>query len=189
MAEAVAKKPQDNVRAVRAEAEAPAKPRADWLGIVIFSLVVINLASVGGMGYFMQLMWTRMQDLQSQTAKLKQPDEPKQSVIGKELQAQNLGTLYPIESFLVNIASDQGPKFLQTQMELELADPIVEDELSRKKPAIRDAIIVLLSSRSYKELREPAGMRKLRGDLLRVINNLLSTGKVKDIYFTQFHFN
>ncbi len=165
------------------------KSKPDLLGLVLFGLVLVNLATVGGLGYFMQLMWHRVQDLQAQTQKLQRPEEPKQSLIGKELQPQNLGTLYPIESFLVNIASDQGPKFLQTQLELELADPAVEDELSRKKPALRDAIIVLLSSRSYKELREPTGMRKLRADLLRVINNLLSTGKVKDIYFTQFHFN
>jgi len=172
-----------------ASAEAPAKPKTDVLGLLLFALVLVNLGTVGGLGYFMQLMWHRVQDLQSQTSKLQRPEEPKQSLIGKELQPQNLGTLYPIESFLVNIASDQGPKFLQTQLELELADPAVEDELSRKKPALRDAVIVLLSSRSYKELREPTGMRKLRTDLLRVINNLLSTGKVKDIYFTQFHFN
>lgn len=166
-----------------------AKPKADLLGIVIFALVVVNLATVGGMGYFMQQMWHRLEDLQMTTSRLQRPEDPKQSPIGKELQPNNLGALYPLESFLVNIASDQGPKFLQTQMELELADPVVEDELSRKKPAIRDAVIVLLSSRSYKELREPVGMRKLRTDLIRVVNNLLSTGKIKDVYFTQFHFN
>lgn len=185
MAEAVVKKLPEP----REQTPPTPTSRPDFLGIAIFSLVVINLATVGGMGYFMQLMWNRIGDLQGQTQKLQKSEEPSQSVIGKELQPQNLGSLYPIESFLVNIASDQGPKFLQTQMELELQDPAVEDEIARKKPAIRDAIIVLLSSRSYKELREPAGMRKLRSDLIRVINNLLSTGRIKDIYFTQFHFN
>jgi flagellar basal body-associated protein FliL len=33
------------------------------------------------------------------------------------------------------------------------------------------------------------GMKKLRADLIRAINNLLSGGKIKEIYFTQFHFN
>jgi flagellar FliL protein len=74
-------------------------------------------------------------------------------------------------------------------MELELADPAVEDEISRKKAAVRDAIIVLLSSRNYRDLREAAGLKKLRVDLVKAINNLLSTGKVKEVYFTQFHFN
>src|SRR5262249_4392619 len=118
----------------------------------------------------------------------KKQDED-QSPLGKEMQSPAMGLLYPLDSFLVNISSDQGPKFLQTQMELELGDPGTEDEVARKKAAIRDAIIVLLSSRTYKELREPSGMKKLRVDLLRAINNLLTTGKIKEVYFTQFHFN
>jgi flagellar FliL protein len=94
-----------------------------------------------------------------------------------------------MESFLVNITSDQGPKFLQTQMEFELTDAATEDEVTRKKSAIRDAIIVLLSSRSYKQIRETTGMVTLRHDILRAVNNLLSNGKVREVYFTQFHFN
>src|SRR5438874_1986614 len=107
MAEAAAKKNPDIKPA--AEAAVTSKPKADWLGILIFGLVLLNLGTVGGMGYFMQLMWSRVQDLQSETSKLKRVDEPtsRQNAVGKELQAQSLGTLYPIESFLVNIASDQ----------------------------------------------------------------------------------
>ena len=48
---------------------------------------------------------------------------------------------------------------------------------------------MLLSSKSYRELREPSGMKRLRQDLLRSVNSLLSGGKIREIYFTQFHFN
>ena len=74
-------------------------------------------------------------------------------------------------------------------MELELADPSLEDEVTRKKAALRDAVIVLLSSRTYKELKESNGIKILRADILKSINNLLTTGKVREIYFTQFLFN
>lgn len=168
---------------------AEAKPKRDVMGLVLFFLVCLNLATVGGMGFFMQKMWGKIQELQGETAKLNTPPPVEEDTVGKELQPQNLGILYPIESFLVNINSDQGPKFLQTQLEFELSEPALEDEIARKKPAIRDSIIVLLSSRSYKEMRDPAGMKKLRTDLLKAVNGLLSTGKVKEIYFTQFHFN
>ena len=100
-----------------------------------------------------------------------------------------MGALYPLDSFLVNVTSPEGPRFLQAQIELELQDPELESEIARKKPAIRDSIIVLLSSRAYTELRDPNGMKKLREDLLRAVNNLLVGGKVKAAYFTQFHFN
>jgi flagellar FliL protein len=113
----------------------------------------------------------------------------KEKMSGRMLTPPTPGTLYPMESFLVNISSDQGPKFLQTQMEFELMDAATEDEISKKKSAIRDAIIVLLSSRSYKQIRDTSGMVNLRRDLLRVVNNLLTTGQVREVYFTQFHFN
>jgi flagellar FliL protein len=194
MSEAAAKKLPELKKDASAThaAVTAAPPKKDMLGIIVFALVTIYLVSVGGMGYFMQKMWGRVQELSAATQKLAtagEEEEEEAPATGKELEPQNLGILYPIESFLVNISSDQGPKFLQTQMEFELSEPALEDEIARKKPAIRDSIIVLLSSKSYKELREPAGMKKLRQDLLKSVNGLLSTGKVKEIYFTQFHFN
>lgn len=109
--------------------------------------------------------------------------------MGKELLAAPQGTLYPLDSFLVNITSDQGAKFLQTQLELELSEASLEEEVTKKRAALRDAIIVLLSSKSYKELKEPNGIRSLRSEILKSLNSLLVTGRIKEIYFTQFHFN
>jgi flagellar FliL protein len=74
-------------------------------------------------------------------------------------------------------------------MELELTDSATEEEITKKKAAIRDAVIVLLSSRSYKQIRETTGMVTLRRDILRAVNNLLTSGQVREVYFTQFHFN
>ena len=54
---------------------------------------------------------------------------------------------------------------------------------------MRDAVISLLTSRSYQELRKPEGMQTLRDDLKARINNLLATGKINRVFFTQFHFN
>lgn len=192
MAEAAAKKKDDKNAAPPAVAAAGAPVKRDWLGITLLSLVTINLAALAGMGYFMQKMSAQVRDvseLAKKTAAATEEPEKEVKGFGKEIEPHKMGPLYGVESILVNINSDQGPKFLQVQMDLEMADPAVEEELKKKKPIIRDAILVLLSSRSYKELREPEGMKKVRTDLLRSINNALSTGKVKDIYFQQFHFN
>lgn len=174
---------------VERRTEVPAeKPRADILSLVIFGLVSLNLAAVGGMGYFLKNLWTQLRDVQQQQELLKVAKQ-QEPAPGREPKAPEMGVLYPIESFLVNINSDQGPKFLQTQMEFELGDPSLENEIARKKPALRDAILLILSSRGYKDLRDPNGMKRLRGDILQSINSQLTTGRVKNIYFTQFHFN
>ncbi len=184
MAEEAAKK-------VEAGAEGAAAPAAkkDILTLVILVLAVVNLAAVAGMGYLMQVLSQRVQEVQVAAAQPVAVEESHHGDTGKELGDPSLGTLFPLETFLININSDSGPKYLQTQIELEIVDSSLEDELTRRKAAIRDAVIVLLGARSFKELREPAGMRKARADLVRSVNNLLTTGKIKDLYFTQFHFN
>ncbi len=173
-------------------AQAPQKK--DWIGILSLMVVAINLGAVGGLGFYLNKAWTKMVEMDmriSQVAAAQKEDAaptPKQ-LSGRSLTPPTPGTLYPLESFLVNITSDQGPKFLQTQMEFELTDAATEDEITKKKAAIRDAIIVLLSSRSYKQIRETTGMLNLRRDILRSVNNLLTSGQIREVYFTQFHFN
>jgi flagellar FliL protein len=195
MAEATAAKVPEAPTPAAAPAPAPAKasPPRDRLSLLIFVVNIANLAVLGATGFFMQKMWVKMREVNAQAEKIlatkAQREKAAEEPIGKDYQPKPMGDLYPMDSFLVNIASDQGPKFLQTQMEFEVEDPSVEEELAKRRAAIRDAIIVMLSSRTFAQLRDANGMRNLRQDLIHTVNNLLSTGKIKDIYFTQFHFN
>lgn len=197
MAEAAKKLAEVPKQSENAAAAPPAaKKKIDVLGLVSVVVVVLNLSAVGAMGLYLKKMWAKVMEMQEKITKVEafQAEEESSSVKEKKGAGRTLtppvpGTLYPMESFLVNISSDQGPKFLQTQMEFELVDSATEDEITKKKAAIRDAIIVLLSSRTYKQIRETSGMVNLRRDILRVVNNLLSSGQVREVYFTQFHFN
>lgn len=168
MAEAAAakkateEKPQEAAPA-KAEEKPQPKPKKDFIPLFTFTLVTLNVVMLGVMGFFLNKMWVRVQDLtvRAQTpipAEHHEEEGAPAHETGKEMTANVQGTLFPMESFLVNITSDQGPKYLQAQMEMELSDPSLEDEVTRKKAAIRDAIIVLLSSRSYRELREANGI-------------------------------
>jgi len=173
---------------------ASAKKR-DLVGGLSLLVLVVNLGAIGGLGFYLKKAWTKMLEMDSRIEQVAaaQKEEsnptPKPALQGRALTPPAPGTLYPLESFLVNITSDQGPKFLQTQMEFELTDPATEDEITKKKAAIRDAIIVLLSSRTYKQIRETTGMLTLRRDILRAVNNVLTSGQIREVYFTQFHFN
>ncbi len=165
------------------------KKKIDILGLTFLLLLVFNLITVGALGYYLKVLWQNFYDLKSETRKIAAKSEEENLTANKKISEPELGILFPLESFLVNITSAHGPKFLQTQIELEISDGRVENEIVSKKPAIRDAIIVLLSSHTYEQLKDPAGMNKLRADILRSVNNLLTSGTVKSLYFTQFHFN
>lgn len=199
MAEA-AKKINEAVAKKENAASAPGvtpenKPKKDIVSLISILVVTLNLAGVVALGVLFKKVNTKLIDMDNRMDQMAaaQKEEaqpaPKNSPTGRVLSPPAPGTLYPLEAFLVNISSDQGPKFLQTQMEFELTDAATEDEITKKKAAIRDAIIVLLSSRTYKQIRETTGMVNLRKDILRSVNNLLTSGQVREVYFTQFHFN
>lgn len=187
--EAIEMKPQ----AAAGGGAAPAAKGGDKLGLLVLGIVVLNTVAAAGMGFLVMQMWGRVAAFETRAKelehKLTEEKKPTASPTGKEFIPADLGVLYPLDGFLVNISSDRGPRFLQMKLELELDTPALEDEIALKRPALRDAIIVLLTSRNYAELRDPKGMRKLRTDLTRSVNNLLKSGQIKEIYFTQFHFN
>ncbi len=185
-------------------ANAGTKPKRDILNISILVVSVLNIAMLVTLGLFVNKMSSKIKEVQEKTTTLievvnseeKEREEARQKkksleakLLGKELVAPPQGTLYPLDSFLVNISSDQGSKFLQTQLELELSDPSLEEEVTKKRAALRDAIIVLLSSKSYKELKEANGIKSLRVEVQKTLNGLLTTGIIKEVFFTQFHFN
>lgn len=195
MAEAARKMADNAEKKLSQDASKTPAAKRDWIGILSALMVVINLAAIGSLGFVLKKLWNRLHLIEAKVEEValiqKEEALPLEQAkkSGRSLAPPVSGTLYPLESFLVNISSDQGPKFLQAQMELELMDSTTEDEITKKKAAIRDSVLVLLSSKSYREIREPAGMTNLRKDILRAINNLLNSGKVKEVYFTQFHFN
>ncbi len=169
-----------------------AAPKGDKLGLLVLGIVILNSVAAAAMAMLFLKILPRITHIEEQSKALEQKiaeEKKPSSPAGKEFIPQELGVLYPLDGFLVNITSERGPRFLQMKLEMELDAPALEDEIALKRPAIRDAIIVLLTSRNYSELRDPKGMRKLRADLLRAVNNLLKSGQVKEIYFTQFHFN
>jgi flagellar FliL protein len=53
-------------------------------------------------------------------------------------------------------------------------------------PQIRDAILLLTSSKTFGELQDLQGKMQLRAELIGHLNTLLAKGQVKHIYITNF---
>lgn len=172
-------------------ADTQAKSSTSKVPLFLLVLSFVNLAGVAGIAYALLTVSGKMRDMAAivktvrETAATQTQDH--HEAPGTTLPA--MGVLYPMESFLVNVNGDSGSKYLQTQMELELSDSSLQPELVRKRPALRDAVIVLLSSKTVKELREPDTLKQLRAQIVQSLNQILTTGKIKEVYFTQFHFN
>jgi len=94
--------------------------------------------------------------------------------------------VYTFEPFIVNLMDSANIRYVKLNMDVELSSADVIAEIEEKKPALRDMVISLLSNRTYSELLGVRGKTQLREELLRRMNQILSTGTVTRIYFTEF---
>ncbi len=91
-----------------------------------------------------------------------------------------------IEEFIVNIISADSNHYVKASLTLELTNEESREELTKRMPQTRDAILLLLGNKTYEELQDLQGKKQLKAELINRINSFLQSGKVKSIYFTNF---
>ena len=96
------------------------------------------------------------------------------------------GTTYPMEPFIVNIYDGQEIRYLKLKCEFEIANSEVKGDLDAKVAPLRDAILILLTTKTMQEIQDLQGKNTLREQILAASNRVLSPGKVTKVYFTDF---
>jgi len=97
-----------------------------------------------------------------------------------------IGILYPLDTFTVNLKSDAGRRYLKATISLELKGPELSIELDKKAAVIRDRIIRILTSKSIEEISSTKGKQKVSEQIVDILNSMISDGSIKGIYFTEF---
>lgn len=97
-----------------------------------------------------------------------------------------IGPIYSMDSFIVNLIGDQGKSYLKARLELELSNPKLREEIDKRLPQFRDTILTLLSSKTRSDIKTLEGKFQLREEIISMLNQYLSTGKILNIYFTDF---
>lgn len=100
-----------------------------------------------------------------------------------------IGELIPMETFLVNLAGSRGNKVAKINLELEVDGTKVLEEIDKRKPQVRDIIIILLSSKTFEQVSTREGKDALRDEIRDTVNSFLTKGHIKRVYFTEFIFN
>lgn len=108
------------------------------------------------------------------------------SDMGESRKLSQIGILYPLDTFTVNLKSDSGRRYLKVTMSLELEGPELSLELDSKAPVIRDRVIRILTSKSLEEISSKKGKQKISDQIMDTLNAMISDGQIKGIYFTEF---
>ena len=96
------------------------------------------------------------------------------------------GPVMELEPFLLNLADRDELRFLKVSIKLELDRPEEKTDYQNKIPAIRDALLVLLSSKESQLLRTVNGKRRIREEIMTRVNGVMSKGKIANVFFTDF---
>lgn len=96
------------------------------------------------------------------------------------------GLVYEGEPYLVNLADAGGKRYLKLTMKMELSDAKLQEELSERNSEIRDALIILLSSKEYEDIATPSGKTRLKQEIMVRMNKMIKNGQIKEIFFTDF---
>lgn len=97
-----------------------------------------------------------------------------------------VGIMFPLDLFTVNLLSESGRRYLKVEMNLELEGEELALELETKKPVLRDVIIRILSGKSLEEISTVKGKESLKEEIVGDLNQRVKDGKIKNVYFTDF---
>lgn len=100
--------------------------------------------------------------------------------------AGGAATVFSMEPFIVNIYDGQELRYLKVKVELEMASAAIKPELEGRLAAIRDAILVVLTSKTLQDIQDAQGKNQLREEILVAISKIVAQGKVTKVYFTDF---
>jgi len=151
--------------------EQPKKKSKMKLLILILAVVII----LGGGGFFAYSKFFKKTEGEGEATHKPEQEKKSAHVV-----------IHKLDTFLVNLADPGGKRYLKLTMELELDSPKTVEEITKETPRIRDVILTVLSSKEFEEISTLPGKTALKKELMTKLNASLKTGKVTNIYFTEF---
>ncbi len=172
------------------EESEPKKKKSSNLLMIIIIVVLVLIIIIGAVVTVLLMNGddtpTATNTTQVKEKKIKHTNT---SSSGDDLNNRNLseiGVLYPLDTFTVNLKSDAGRRYLKTTISLELSDAELSHELDAKSAVLRDVIIRILSSKTLEEVSSKKGKQKLSEQIMDRLNSMITDGQIKGIYFTEF---
>jgi len=164
--------------------------KSNMLMIIIISVLVLIIIIGGVVAVLLMSDDEEQPSNVSNVAPMERSSAPQKrranTALAGSRRLSEIGILYPLDSFTVNLKSDAGRRYLKATLSLELSGEEVSLELDAKSPVIRDRIIRILTSKTLEEISSKKGKQKVSDQIQDTLNAMITDGKVQGIYFTEF---
>lgn len=148
----------------QADGKAPAKGSKKLIIIIVGVVVVLLLAGVGAF-LLMQKNMSQQDDEGEDGAA--QASQVAESSAKPKVDPSAPPIFVPLEPFIVNLADRETERFAQIGINLQVDDAKVGDQMKLYMPAIRNAILLILSRKSAEDLLTAEGKVQLASEIQR----------------------
>lgn len=148
---------------------------------IVFLLIGVLLILMLGLGGGLFMMWNKLSDLNAQSM-ANAANNPEAEVNIEH----PLGPIFSLDTFIVNLADKGGNRYLRVTMDLELGNPELEAEITKRLPQVRDSILMILPTKRFEDISTVQGKTTLRDQIMETINGFLAQGKITNIFFKEF---
>jgi len=102
------------------------------------------------------------------------------------VESATLGPTVDIGNFTINLSDPGPPRYLKAVVKGTVSSERTQQEVEARNPQLRDVVLSYLSSLMLKDTQGARAKQTIRNNLRKRINNILRTGEVQDIFFTDF---
>lgn len=144
--------------------------------VIIFLIVLISLAGGAGAVYMV----------------MKPEPEPVPEEEMVELTEEEIADLEPLymsldPKFTITYNTPSGLRYLQLSLDVMTYEQDVLDDIKLNMPAVRNNIILLLSSQDFNALASSIGKQALRTAVLNTVQSSINdTSPLQEVFFTNF---
>ncbi len=145
---------------------------------LLVGVLILLLAAGGGAYYFFVV---------KKKAEMETAEKSKAASLIKPVPDEaKIGPMVEIKEFVVNIIGQDAAHYVKASLSLELDKETTLDEVNKRMPQIRDAILLLISNKTFEELQDIQGKNQVKAELKSKINAFLKSGQISNVYLTDF---
>jgi len=145
-------------------------------------IAVVILALLGGAGFFFREQIMGLLGMGQQTGE--QDGATGQPADGAQAEPQNTA-LVSLPTFVVNLADPLGRRYLKLSMDVELLNKGAAEKIKKNESKVRDAVILLLSSKTFADLSSMESKLALKDEIVSRLNQIVGGSMVLRVYFTE----
>ena len=170
---------KEEAKKAEAKESAPKEKGKSKLLIIIIALLVLIIVA-GAAAFFFLLPAPSDEEIAKEIEK---DEAPVAVTYSSETE---VGVMWELQPFVVNLADPKAKHFLKASITLELKDDQAKELAQKLLPRIRNDILMLLTSQTLEDVISIEGKVRLKDEITARLNRILGPGKLLNVYFSQF---